>query len=193
MGNAMDLNELLQLATDTFAGRLAQVGDDQWDMPSPCEGWTVSDLVAHVVGGNAMAVALIEGATADEAVALFTATELAADVTTQFADGAEAQITAFAAEGVAAQVLHHPMGDLPGEVVHGFRVGDLTLHAWDLSRAIGADETLPEQLVEAVYANLEPMAPMIASIGVFGDGPSGNVSAETSAQDRLLDLAGRRP
>ena len=187
-----DLNELLQLATDTFADRLGQVQPDQWDVPTPCEGWSVRDLVAHVVGGNAMAVALLGGASTEDAVALFTGTELAGDVAAQFAEGAAAQLAAFAGDGTATQVLHHPMGDLPGEVVHGFRVGDLTLHAWDLSRAIGADETLPAPLVEAVYASLEPMAPMLGATGMFGDGPSGDASAEAPLQQRLLDLAGRR-
>lgn len=185
--------ELLELASSTFAERLAAVRPDQWDAPTPCEGWSVGDLVAHVVGGNAMAVALLGGAGTEQATELFTGTVLAADVDAQFADGAAAQVAAFAEDGATGRVLHHPMGDLPGAVVLGFRIGDLTLHAWDLARATGGDETLPEALVASVHASLEPMGPMLAATGMFGDGASGNASAEAPLQDRLLDLAGRRP
>jgi hypothetical protein len=34
---------------------------------------------------------------------------------------------------------------------------------------------------------------VIGQIGVFGDGPSGDVGEESELQLRLLDLTGRRP
>ena len=74
-----------------------------------------------------------------------------------------------------------------------FRIGDNLLHAWDLARACGFDETLDADAVAATWAALEPMAPMIPSIGVFGSGPSGSVGADAPIQVRLLDLSGRRP
>ena len=189
----MDNLQLLDLAAETFADRLAAVGADQWDLPTPCEGWTVQDLVLHVVGGNAMVVVLADGGSADDALAVFTGAEPGDDVEAQFADSAVAQAAAFAAEGVLGRTFHHPAGDMPGEVVLGFRIGDLTIHAWDLARATGGDEPLPAELVEAVHATLLPMAPMLGSIGMFGEGPSGNASAEAPLQDQMLDLAGRRP
>ena len=189
----MEPIELLSLGSATFAERLALVGADQWDLPTPCEGWTVRDLVHHVVGGNAMAVALLAGASTEEGIAVFTGTELADDVDAQYAAGAAEQVAAFSADGATERTLHHPMGDIPGEMVLGFRIGDLTLHSWDLARAIGADEVLPEALVEATWASMSPMAGFIGTVGVFGEGPSGDASAEAPLQERLLDLAGRRP
>lgn len=184
---------LLELATETFLRRLAEVQPGQWDLPTPCEGWTVRDLVLHVIGGNALAVVLANGASTEEGVAVFAGTQLSEDVVTQFVAGADEQIEALAREGVDEQVLHHPAGDMPGAAVLGFRIGDLTIHAWDLARAIGGDETLPDALIAHVYATLLPMAPIIGSIGMFGDGPRLDVSADVSLQERMLDLAGRRP
>jgi uncharacterized protein (TIGR03086 family) len=140
-----------------------------------------------------MAVALLDGASTDEGIAVFTGTELADDVDAQYAAGAAEQVAAFSVDGATEQTLHHPMGDIPGEMVLGFRIGDLTLHSWDLARAIGADEALPEALVEATWASMSPMAGFIGTVGVFGEGPSGDASAEAPLQERLLDLAGRRP
>ena len=189
----MENLELLQLASTTFAERLDAVGADQWDLPTPCEGWTVRDLVHHVVGGNAMVVVLADGGSADDGLAVLSDTELGGDVATQFADSAASQAAAFAGEGALERIFHHPAGDMPGEVVLGFRIGDLTIHAWDLARATGGDDALPDELVEAVHATLLPMAPMLGSIGMFGEGPSEDASAEAPLQDQMLDLAGRRP
>jgi hypothetical protein len=37
------------------------------------------------------------------------------------------------------------------------------------------------------------MAPMLGSIGMFGEGPSGSVDATADIQTRVLDISGRRP
>ncbi len=73
------------------------------------------------------------------------------------------------------------------------RVADALLHAWDLARAIGADEQLPAGLVAEVWAAMSPMAALIGGSGFFGSGPSGQVGEDAPLQLRLLDLSGRRP
>jgi len=188
-----DPADLLEQATAAFAGRLAAVTSDQWDQPSSCDGWTVRDLVGHVLGGNAMTVALLHGASADEAMVFLAGLPVDDDAIAQFAANAAAQLDAFRADGASERICHHPMGDMPGAQVAGFRIGDLTLHTWDLAHSTGGDETLPAPLVERVWADLQPMAPMIGSIGLFGDGPTGTVADDAPLQTRLLDLAGRRP
>ena len=39
-------------AQDAFAAVLGNVKADHLDDPTPCAGWTVRYLIAHVVGGN---------------------------------------------------------------------------------------------------------------------------------------------
>jgi hypothetical protein len=73
------------------------------------------------------------------------------------------------------------------------RVGDAVLHAWDLARAIGADDRLPPELVAEVWAGMSPMAAFIGKTGFFGSAPSGEVGEDAALQDRLLDLSGRHP
>ncbi|HMC39818.1 MAG TPA: hypothetical protein VKI19_09165, partial [Acidimicrobiales bacterium] len=74
----------------------------------------------------------------------------------------------------------------------GMRTGDALLHAWDLARAVDADDQLPADLVSEVWAHMSPMAGFIGSSGFFGSGPSGEVSEDAPLQTRLLDLSGRR-
>lgn len=189
----MDGTEPLALATDEFAARLRAVQPDQWDDPTPCEGWTVRDLVSHVLGGNQMAVIMLAGASQEETTALLAGLPLRDDPVSQYLDGGAAQVRAFRDAPDPGQLVHHPIGDVPVAQVLEFRIGDLTIHTWDLARAIGADESLPDSLVERAWAGFEPMAPVIGSIGVFGAGPSGTVGEGAALQTRLLDLVGRRP
>ena len=106
---------------------------------------------------------------------------------------AAAELVAFEVSDSTERLVHHPAMDMPEAQLLGFRIGGLTLHAWDLARASGGDEALDSELVEAVWAQLSPMAPFIAETGVFGVGPSGEVGEGAPLQVRLLDLSGRRP
>jgi uncharacterized protein (TIGR03086 family) len=189
----MDEITALHTATEGFDAVIAQVRGDQWDAATPCEGWTVSDLVSHVVGGNAMSVAMLDGASREDATPFLAGLPLGEDPVATFRDGAAAQIAAFEADGAMDRMVSHPMMDMPGSQAIQFRIGDLALHTWDLARAIGADETLNPELVEVVYERMAPMADMLGQVGVFGEGQSGTVGDQAGLQHKLLDLAGRRP
>jgi hypothetical protein len=41
--------------------RLEPVRGDQWDLPTPCEGWSVRDLVQHLAVGATMARQILAG------------------------------------------------------------------------------------------------------------------------------------
>jgi len=182
----------LEAAVDSFGQRLGMVGEADWSRPTPCDGWSVLDLCSHVVGGNTMAVRLLDGASTAEAVTDLT-TPLAGNPVDAFAATATAQLAAFEQPGALERIVHHPAMDMPGAQLLGFRIGDLTLHSWDLARAIAQSEELDTELVRFVWDGLQPMAPFIGQIGVFGTGPSGEVPDDAPLQRRLLDLTGRRP
>jgi uncharacterized protein (TIGR03086 family) len=176
-------------AAEEFARRLATVGPDDWDLPTPCADWTVTDLVRHAIGGNEMAVHLLAGAERDEVLAVLGRFELAPDRVAQFRSTASAVGDALTA-GPPPAVVHHLMGDIPGDLLVQFRTTDLLVHAWDLARAIGGDEVLDSALVAAVHEQVAPMAPALATSGVF-DAPPRDLGEDAPEQDRLLNLLGR--
>ncbi len=183
----------LSRASAEFERRLDAVTPGQLLVSSPCEEWTVRDLVRHVVGESVMSVRLLHGANTDEAMVGLDGDVLGDDASAAFVTAASAEHAAFEEPNVLERIVHHPAMDMPGAQLLGFRIGGLTLHTWDLARATGGDETLDSDLVEAVWEQLSPMAPFIAQTGVFGVGPSGEVGPDAPLQRRLLDLSGRRP
>lgn len=191
----MDDIDALQRSRAAFQDRLEQVQDHQWDLPTPCGGWSVRDLVNHVMLGTRMSVQLLDGAGREDVIAQLDDDLLAGstDAVADFTALADEMLARFGADGGLEGTVHHPLGDIPRTTFAAFRVGDQTTHAWDLARAIGGDEQLDADLVQRVWDDLQPMTTMLAQSGLFGDGPSGEVADDAPLQIRFLDLTGRRP
>jgi uncharacterized protein (TIGR03086 family) len=188
----MDINDALALSTTNFLSLLDYVTPHDMSRATPCEGWSVHDLLAHVARGSDMAVSLVDGASRADASALLGQGN-PDDVVSELRRALAAQLAAMTGESDLEKIVHHPMGDIAVKQLFEFRIADLTLHAWDLARAIDISEDLPDELVEHVYGALLPLESVMGQIGVFGEGPSGTLESESSTQVKLLDLTGRRP
>ncbi len=173
--------------------RVAAIAPGQWALVTPCAGWTVTDLVVHLIEGSHMTVLLLGGSSADESRAAFGVehgTDLPAELDAAMAE----EFAAFGEPDAFEKIVHHPAaGDVPGATLFGFRTGDYLLHSWDVARSTGGDERLDPDLVVTTWNAMQPMAPFIGQIGVFGTGPSGDVAEDSPLQQRLLDFTGRRP
>ncbi|HEX9968854.1 MAG TPA: TIGR03086 family metal-binding protein, partial [Acidimicrobiales bacterium] len=163
---ALEPFETLDRATAEFEKRLRLVSAEQWSQPTPCEGWTVTDLVRHVVNADVMAVVVLHGGSREDAVTAMSTDALGDDPVGAYCTRRDAMVAAFREDGALERTCAHPVGDIPGAQLMGFRVADHTMHAWDLARAIGADETLDAELVETVWEALEPLIPFIGSLGM---------------------------
>lgn len=189
----MDNLDALDLAASGFAATLARVSPDQWDVDTPNEGQTVRQLVNHVIGGNRMAVAILAGGTREDGIAQFARSADDVDLLAAFEEARAEQAAAFAVPGALEMIVNHPAMAMPGAQLLGFRLSEYALHGWDLATAIGVDSRIDPDVAEAVWGVLEPMIPMLAASGMFGEGPSGTVGPDASVHERVLDASGRRP
>jgi len=185
--------EILDRSAAGFASVLAQVGDDQWHVPTGNEGQDVQALVDHVIGGNRMATAILRGGTREDGLAQFARSAADVDRVVAFDESRREMAAAFAEDGAMDRIVAHPASEMPGSMLLGFRIGEYALHGWDLARAIGADDTIDPDVVEALAEILTPMAGMMAASGMFGDGPSGSLPDDAPLQMKVLDISGRRP
>ncbi len=170
-----------------FGERLSNVTDLDWDLPTPCDGWDVRTLVAHVATGEALVTQVLSGggswdAEVDPSV-------LGLNPMTVWRGTALAALEVASGEGVLDAIHAHAVGDLPGGVIVGFRVTDNLVHGWDLARACGADVELPEVLAERCLDFWLPLAGS-AGMGAHFGGPVMPPEG-ASAGVRLLSLLGR--
>jgi uncharacterized protein (TIGR03086 family) len=189
----MDAVEAIELSQAEFERRLREVAEDQWAWPTPCDQWSVRDLANHVVVGSRMYVALLDGCSSQEAAAILHGYALGDDPVDDFVRAAALVPDAFRRPGVLERTYPHPSRDVLGAELAWWRAEGNTIHSWDLARAIGTDERLNEDLVDAVWAQLEPVTEVLAQSGAFGQGSSGAVESTEPTQRRLLDICGRRP
>jgi len=88
------------------------------------------------------------------------------------------------------RTVHYSYGDYPAREALWHAIVFRTTRAYDFARAIGAETTLPDDLVEATWEIVEPHAEEWRRMGVFG--PLVEVDADAPLQDRLMGLTGRR-
>ena len=184
--------ELLKKSIASFTAELDKTADSDFGRATKCEGWDVTELLRHIVGGATAATMALRGATREENSKFFTNFEFSNDIRADYAHAVADHIKAFEEFPDLSAVVQHPMMDMPAERMLMFRISDFTLHAWDLAAGLGRDITLDPELVQFAWDSFQPFAPAIGSLGVFGTGPSGNVPETADLQTRLLDLSGRR-
>ena len=178
-----DAIDRYQLAASGFDRRVKAVQPEQWDAPSPCEGWTARDVVAHVVNNYRSMAAAASGTEAaqmapgdDPGQAWSEAYQRMGDLTED--------------PDLLAHTVNGPTGPVPLEQALGSLVSmDTHVHTWDLARAVGGDERLDPGVLRMAFEMLQPMDAMIRQPGVFG--PKLDPPADADEQTQLLYFLGR--
>lgn len=173
-----------------FDRRVRAVRADQWRDPTPCTEWDVRALVDHLVVEQLWAPLLLDGATIADVGDRFDGDQLGDDPVAAWESAAAAAREAFAAPGALRRSVELSYGHRPADGYCQEMTMDLTVHAWDLARGIGADERLDEELVREVLGFIEPQVEELTGTGLFA--PPVAVGEDTDAQTRLLALLGRR-
>jgi uncharacterized protein (TIGR03086 family) len=187
------MNDVLtryEAAVDVFDGVVHQVGDGQWSDPTPCTEWDVRELVNHVVGEQAWVTPLLAGRTVAEVGDALDGDLLGTDPAAAWHHHSGEAHTAFSALGALDRTVHLSYGDDSAVSYCDQLTFDAIVHAWDLARATGADEQLPDDLVGWAIGWVTPVLPMYQAAGIVA--PPVEVPADADAQTRLLAMVGRQ-
>ncbi|WP_344207702.1 TIGR03086 family metal-binding protein [Nonomuraea bangladeshensis] len=117
--------------------------------PTPCLGWTVYGLLAHMATQHHGFAAAARG---DGDIAQWRLRSLGDDVVASYRDAADQVLAAFAADGVLERSF--PLPEIatgfafPGRQAVGFHFIDYVVHSWDLAKALGLDVEFPPDLLE---------------------------------------------
>ncbi|UUW88115.1 TIGR03086 family metal-binding protein [Nocardioides sp. WV_118_6] len=187
-----DLADLAHLdaATALLRARLADVAPDQWDAPSPCEGWTARDVAEHVIGDAVRYRLWVIGAPAEEVTASRALTFLGDDPVAALDEIQGALRAAFAEPGALDRTARHSAGDITGRDLLELRLLEQTLHAWDIAVATGSDPAIGDDLCARLIGSAATIE-RLRGHGYYGPATALAGPGDT-LQDRLLRLAGRR-
>ncbi|MGK5683248.1 TIGR03086 family metal-binding protein [Actinoplanes sp. URMC 104] len=168
-------------AVRTTAALVGKVTDADLTRPTPCAGWDLAALLAHMTEQH-LAFAAAAGATPHGA--------------STYEQAAEAVIAAFAAEGALDRPFRLPEFDraVPGRMAIAFHLVDYVVHGWDVARAIGVPyEPDADALALALpIARAVPDGPERLEPGA-AFAPALPVPAGADPLSELLLLLGRDP
>jgi len=179
-----DWVQLQHRAHQEFATRIAAVTD--WSGATPDTDWTVRDLVAHVVEEQQWVPHLLAGRSLAQARASIE--RLRDDLAAEWALYSLAATSAWASTPADARV-QLSYDTVTADEYLREQVADVTIHAWDLARAVGADESLDDELVRAVWTVFEPQKDALEASGLFASPVA--IPDDAPLQSRLLAITGR--
>ena len=169
---------------EVFTARVEAVPDDGWSNPTPCEGWTVAELVAHVAEAAGLFLGLVDReapagpSAADDPVGAWKASRDAIQAGLD-----DPEIAGLTYEGEMGQATF-------AMAIDRFASSDLVIHTWDLARATRQDERLDPDDVHEIFEAMKPADEMLRQPGAFG--PKIEPPEGADEQTRFLAFLGRR-
>lgn len=185
----MNLPRTHERALEATGAIVDRISDDQLELTTPCDGWSVRELLNHVVSGNEWAAELAAGSTIADVGDRLDGDVLGTDPSGAYRASAQRAAAAFNASGAMDAPCAVSYGPAPGSAYCGHRILDVAIHGWDLATATGQDATIDPELVDAIAAIVAPQIDLLSGSGVFGT--TVGVGAGADAQTRLLALLGR--
>ena len=188
---ATDISATHRQALDSVRPIVAGIREDQWDLPTPCEGWSVRELLNHIVAGNLWAAALGRGRTIEEVGSALDGDVLRADPVAAYEMSAESAASTFELPGALEAPCAVSYGPVPGSVYAGHRFIDVLIHGWDLASATGQPTDLDPGLVDACWDVIRPQLSLLQASGAFGEAKPLSGDDHSESQASLLAALGR--
>ena len=144
----MDLLPIYRSAVRQFDSRVRLVRPEQWSVSTPDDDWNVQHLVRHVIVGQATVPDVLAGR-APARLPIDGQTP-GPDLVEYWSTASTAAVAAFTALSSPDVPVRLPDGTITATEL-GWRLAiDLTVHAWDLARAINGPDEFPNDLLAHV-------------------------------------------
>ncbi|WP_369249849.1 TIGR03086 family metal-binding protein [Streptomyces sp. R41] len=189
-----DIVELDRIAVLESLRVVEPAREADWERDTPCAGWTLRRLVAHMTAQHYGFAAAARGAGHEEAY--WREPEDMSDPGRTYRGAATTVLAAFAEPGVGERefVLPELGVAVPGRLAVGFHFIDYVVHAWDVAATLGAGLDLPGHVLDAglAVARRVPTDPAGRGAG-FAFAPALDVPAGSEPLEEALRLLGRDP
>jgi uncharacterized protein (TIGR03086 family) len=205
-----DPRSVFAAAVATGGSVIAAVAPDQLDLPTPCEDFTIRELLGHLVSVLDRVAVLGRGENPFAPGTEHVLPELADDAwSAAWTQGAHRVQEVWSHDAVLERPMTLPWMTAPGAAVLGSYTCELTVHTWDLATAIGAHPDWDAAAVAVADASIRHGLPAEGRLAAFeaisaampedqrsGAPPFAEAVAvpdDAAAIDRLVAWTGRRP
>jgi uncharacterized protein (TIGR03086 family) len=189
-----DIVELDRIAVYEALRVVELAQEEDWERDTPCAGWDLRRLVAHMAAQHHGFAAAARGAGQDRAY-WREPEDLGVPARTH-RGAATAALAAFAEPDATEREFALPeLGmSFPGRTAIGFHFIDYVVHAWDVAAALGTALDLSDDVLDIalVVARLVPTDPAGRGPG-FTFAPALDVPPDAGPLDEALRLLGRTP
>ncbi|MEV0739536.1 TIGR03086 family metal-binding protein [Streptomyces sp. NPDC050549] len=189
-----DIVELDRIAVYEALRVVELAQEEDWERDTPCAGWDLRRLVAHMAAQHHGFAAAARGAGRDRAY--WREPEDMGDPVRTHRAAATAVLAAFAEPGATEREFALPeLGmSFPGRTAIGFHFIDYVVHAWDVAATLGTAPDLSDDVLDIalVVAKLVPTDPAGRGPG-FAFAPAFDVPPDAGPLDEALRLLGRAP
>src|SRR4051812_39923857 len=110
----IDIRDAYRRSLDDFGRHVQRVTPDQWELDSPCAGWSVHGLVNHLVSETLWAPELLAGRLVPDLGDAFEGDLLGDDPLKVFDSAVAEAVSAAYDEGALTRTVHLSFGDVSG-------------------------------------------------------------------------------
>ena len=193
---ADDIRDLDRRAVQATVHLVSKASVADLSKSTPCAGWTLSDLLSHMIGQHNGFAAAAEGRGAN--LAAWDEGPLGDDPAAEYSAAASRVIAAFAEPGVLERRFVIPAivpdTEFPAAQAISFHFIDYVVHGWDVARALGVPCELDSDLVEAALPVAEAVPDGKSRLrpgSAFRPGLP--IPQEAAPLDRIVAMLGRSP
>ena len=193
----MNEKDVFILADEALKDVVDQIRDDQWDTRVPDDmsprqpGMTLRRIVNYHAYDDAWVPDVLAGRPIAEVGTGWDGDLLGDHPKLNFASIVETAVMTVRDFDDLDRTVHLSYGDYPAREYLTHITYFRGLRVYDIAKFIGADTTMPGDLVQGLWDEIAPAAEQWRQMGVFG--AAVEVPQSAPLQDRLLGLTGRRP
>jgi len=184
-----------QLATLDFAIRalqeqVADLQDEQMEIVSNCEPWTVRRLASHALNNQLLWAGIVTGEETVSSEDTMGAVPYDGDLAQYAGEVTGRTMAMWGTDGVLDSIHVTPLGELPGSVVINFAIIDALCHAWDLAASVDDPIEFPPQMIPTISLVVAATCTDAAREHDLIK-PVPPTPADATDTERLMALAGR--
>ncbi|MBT95581.1 MAG: TIGR03086 family protein [Acidimicrobiaceae bacterium] len=183
---------ILDLAQTRASSVIASIRQDQLHLPTPCDEWTVRDVINKLVASTLLFAAFGKRENGDSNLDLVNPKELIGDDPLGIFNSAAAECRkAWRSPGALDGMATSTIGEAKARSVLNARIFDTTVLSWDISKACSVAHSIDDEQATYVLRVANALVPAVRSHNSARYKSPVSVSDNSSNLEKMISVTGR--